>query len=323
MTLARPGIDPELRDRLAGMPLTTRLDPQALEQLRRQPSTPIDELLDGRAVDGHEVTAPGPGGTRIPLTALTPAGDGRPAKRPCVYWLHGGGMIMGDRFFQIDIPLDWLDALDVVVVSPDYRLAPEASGSAPLDDCYRGLLWVAEHAGDLGVDPDRLVVAGVSAGGGLAAGVALTARDRGTPAIAAQMLLSPMLDHRNGTVSSRQYSGEPAVWTREKNEFAWRSLLGGDLRDEDVPRHVSPALTEDLSGLPPAFIDAGSAEVYRDEDVEYAGRIWAAGGQAELHVWDGGFHGFDAFFPHARISAGARRARRDWLDRILNPAAGA
>lgn len=323
MTQARPDIDPELSAQLAGMPFTSRLDPQILEELRSQPSTPVEELLQGREVDRREVTAPSPDGTQIPLSVFSPAGTDRSSMLPCVYWLHGGGMVMGDRSWQIDIPLEWLDRFGAVVVSAEYRRAPEATGSAPLEDCYHGLLWVAEHADELGIDPARLVVAGASAGGGLAAGVALTARDRGTPAIAAQVLIGPMLDHRNNTVSSRQYSGTPAIWTREKNEFAWRSLLGGDARDADVPRYVSPALAEDLSGLPTAYIDAGSAEVYRDEDVEYATRIWAAGGQAELHVWAGGFHGFDALFPQVGVSAAARRTRNDWLGRVLNPAADA
>jgi acetyl esterase/lipase len=233
--------------------------------------------------------------------------------------MHGGGMVMGDRFSQIDIPLEWLDEFGAVVVSVDYRLAPEAVGTTLVDDCYQALRWVAGHTGELGVDPAKIIVAGASAGGGLAAGVALLARDHGSPAIAAQILICPMLDHRNAHTSSRQYSGEPGVWTREMNEFGWRAVLGDRT---DVPAHVSPALADDLSGLPTAYVDTGSAEVFRDEDVDYATRIWAAGGQAELHVWAGGFHGFDALFPEAPISATARRTRTDWLARTLSRGSG-
>ncbi|MEU8184777.1 alpha/beta hydrolase fold domain-containing protein [Micromonospora sp. NPDC049047] len=171
---------------------------------------------------------------------------------------------------------------------------------------------------DLGIDPARIVVAGASAGGGLAAGVTLMARDRNTPAIAAQLLSCPMLDHRNDTASSRQYSGLDGVWTREMNEFGWRSVLGGHT-DQNVSAYVSPALADDLSGLPTTYIDAGTAEVFRDEDVSYATRIWAAGGQAELHLWAGGFHGFSALFPEVRVSAAARRTQTDWLARVLDP----
>ncbi|MEV6866182.1 alpha/beta hydrolase [Streptosporangium subroseum] len=319
MTLARPDLDPQLRALLAEMPLMSELSPEMLAQLRQFPSTPIDALLEGRAVDRREVTVPGQDGAQIPLSILSPIGADPSTAAPCVYWIHGGGMIMGDRFSQIDIPLDWLDLLGAVVISVDYRLAPEVTGTTLVEDCYHGLLWVAEHADELGIDPARIIVAGASAGGGLAAGVTLMARDRGTPAIAAQVLICPMLDHRNVTTSSRQYSGDPGVWTREMNEFGWRSVLG-DLAGQDVPGYVSPAVADDLSGLPTTYVDAGSAEVFRDEDVDYATRIWAAGGQAELHIWAGGFHGFDALYPQAPVSATARRTRNDWLTRALSPA---
>ncbi|MGJ6968422.1 alpha/beta hydrolase [Streptosporangium sp. G11] len=318
MTPARPDIDPQLQALLAEMPLMPQLSPEVVAQLRRLPSTPVETFLEGRTVDRREVTVPGPDGARIPLSILSPAGADRATAAPCVYWIHGGGMIMGDRFSNIDIPLEWLDLLGAVVISVDYRLAPEATGTTLVEDCYHALLWIAEHADELGVDPARVIVAGVSAGGGLAAGVALMARDRGAPAIAAQMLICPMLDHRNITTSSRQYSGGPGVWTREMNEFGWQAVLG-DHAGRDVSCYVSPAVADDLSGLPATYIDAGTAEVFRDEDVDYATRIWAAGGQAELHIWAGGFHGFDALYPQARVSAAARRTRNDWLARLLSP----
>lgn len=327
MTTARPELDPELRRLLGDMPLMSELSPEILAQVRPFSSAPVEPLLADRQVDRREVTVPAKDGNPIQLSVLSPASGDRTAAAagapaapgaPCVYWMHGGGMVMGDRFSQIDIPLEWLDALGAVVVSVDYRLAPEASGTTLVDDCYEGLLWIVEHAAELGVDPARIVVAGASAGGGLAAGVALLARDLGTPAVAAQVLIGPMLDHRNASISSGQYSGVPGVWTGEMNAFAWRCVLG-DLPDCEVSEYVSPAVADDLSGLPTAYIDTGSAEVFRAEDAAYAAGIWAAGGQAELHVWAGGFHGFDALYPQADISATARRTRTDWLTRILVP----
>ncbi|MEV1083775.1 alpha/beta hydrolase fold domain-containing protein [Streptomyces sp. NPDC050211] len=316
MTTARPALDSELHELLADMPLMSQLNPEVLAQLRQLPSTPVESLLEHRQVERRDITVSAKDGARIGLSVLSPAQTDRTTPAPCVYWIHGGGMVMGDRFSQIDIPLEWLDRFGAVVVTVDYRLAPEATGTTLVDDCYQGLLWVAEHAAELGIDTARIVVAGASAGGGLAAGVTLLARDLGTPAIAAQVLICPMLDHRNATTSSRQYSGVPGVWTGEMNAFGWRAVLG-DLTDQEIPPYVSPALA-DLSDLPTTYIDTGSAEVFRDEDTDYATRIWAAGGQAELHVWAGGCHGFDALFPQAQISATARRTRTDWLARLLS-----
>ncbi|MDX3663363.1 alpha/beta hydrolase [Streptomyces sp. ID05-26A] len=295
--MAAPALDPELRALLAEMPLSAELTHEMLQQIRQMPSPPFKT-----DAERHDVTV-----GEITLTVFRPEGLDGPA--PCVYWIHGGGMVMGDRFSQIDIPLQWLAELGVVVVTVEHRLAPEATGTALVEDCYYGLLWTVEN-----IDTDQVVVAGISAGGGLAAGVTLMARDRNGPEIAAQVLICPMLDHRNDSTSSRQYSGEPGVWTREMNEFGWRSVRGDA---EEVSPYTSPALAEDLSGLPATYVDTGTAEVFRDEDVAYASRIWAAGGDAELHTWAGGFHGFDAIFPDAALSVRARRTRTEWLARKL------
>lgn len=314
MTMPRPQIDPELSTLLAQMPLLAALDAETLATMR-QYKVPVETYLEGRSVERREVTIEAADGVELPASIFRPRGP-QAAAAPCIYWVHGGGMVMGDRFANLDIPLEWLDLFNAVVVTVEYRLAPEACGSTLVEDCYRGLAWVAGHATELGIDPARIIVAGPSAGGGLTAGMTLMARDLGGPAIAAQVLICPMLDHRNITVSSRQYSGEPGVWTREMNAFGWRAVIG-DSPAGGVSSYVSATLAEDLGGLPATYIDAGSAEVFRDEDVAYASRIWAAGGEAELHVWTGGFHGFDALFPQARLSVAARRARAAWLARLL------
>ena len=314
--MKRPGIDAELVAPLAEikalMPPLTR---EGLLQLRGLPSPPVEPILEGRAIEHEELEVPGPAGAPdVKLSVYRPPTAGAPD--PCVYWIHGGGMVIGDRFTNIELPLEWVDLLGVTLISVEYRLAPQHQGTALVDDCYAGLAWVGKHAGDLGIDPGRIVVGGGSAGGGLAAGVTLMARDRKDPEVFGQLLICPMLDHRNVTVSSEQYDGDDALWSQTMNEFGWRCLLG-DTPDDEVPAYVSPALAGDLSGLPPAYIDAGSAEVFRDEDVAYATGIWAAGGQAELHIWAGGFHGFDLICPAARVSAAARAARNDWLARLL------
>jgi acetyl esterase/lipase len=312
MSIPRPALDPELSTRLADFPLGVDLNPELLVQMR-QYVVPADTYLGGRALERREIEVTAADGARLPVTVVRPATPADNA--PCIYWLHGGGMVMGDRFANLDIPLDWLDQHGAVVVTIDYRLAPEVSGTTLVEDCYQGLLWIAAHAEELGTDPARIVVAGASAGGGLVAGMTLMARDRNGPPIAAQILICPMLDHRNATSSSQQYAGDPGVWTREKNLFAWQSVLAG--QTGEVSSYVSPALETNLADLPTTYVDAGTAEVFRDEDVAYASKIWAAGGQAELHIWAGGFHGFDAMFPDAGLSTAARAARSAWLSRVL------
>jgi acetyl esterase/lipase len=226
-------------------------------------------------------------------------------------------MVIGGNRLGVSLLLDWIEEFQVAGVSVEYRVAPEHPHPAPVEDCYAGLLWTAAHASELGFDPRRILIAGPSAGGGLAAAVALMARDRGGPALRAQMLMCPMLDDRNNTTSSLQIDGI-GLWNRQSNLTGWTALLGASRGTEHVSPYAAPSRASNLGGLPPTFIDAGSMEVFRDEAVDYASRIWAAGGDAELHIWNGGFHGFDIVFPDAALSRAARSARKAWLARILN-----
>ncbi|MEV7872611.1 alpha/beta hydrolase [Streptomyces sp. NPDC088124] len=279
---------------------------------------PSDEELsrDG-AIAFEERTVPGPPGEPdISLLVCRPTGTGPATRLPALYHIHGGGMILGDRRTGLEGALDWALALGLVVVSVEYRLAPEHPHPAPVEDAYAGLLWTAEHAAELGIDPARIIVEGGSAGGGLAAAVALLARDRGGPALAGQMLMCPMIDDRNDTPSSLQMAGL-GVWDRAANHTGWTALLGEARGGPDVSPYAAPARATDLSGLPPAFIDVGSAETFRDEDVAYASRLWQAGGRAELHVWPGGFHGFEGLAPQTALAQDARAAQLRWLTRLL------
>jgi len=232
-----------------------------------------------------------------------------------VYYTHGGGMFMGNRFFAADQLAGWVDSLGVTVVTVEYRLAPEHPDPAPVEDCYAGLVWMAKNATELGIDPERIVICGESAGGGLAVGTALLARDRGGPELAGQMLIYQMLDDRNVTFSTEQFDGV-GLWDRTSNATGWTALLGERRGTDAVSCYAAPARAEDLSGLPPAFIDVSSTESFRDEAVAYADMLWKAGVQAELHVWPGVPHGFDIFVPDAQISVAARGARTAWLQRL-------
>lgn len=245
--------------------------------------------------------------------------DRREALSPCVYYVHGGGMVFGNRWDCLESVLPWIDRHQMTIVTVEYRLAPEFPAPYPVEDCYAGLTWVVENAEDLGIDLGRLVIAGTSAGGGIAAGTALLARDRKGPALLAQALFCPMLDDRDRTVSTAQFSGTGG-WDRESNRIGWSALLGDDRCSDRVSIYSVPARSASLAGLPPAFIDCGSTEVFRDEDVEYASALWRDGVQAELHVWPGGFHCFDAAAPTADLSTSAITARDNWIARILRNA---
>ncbi|KPI22628.1 hypothetical protein OK074_7166 [Actinobacteria bacterium OK074] len=274
-----------------------------------------DELSRDGAFEIEERAVPGPkGAPDISLLICRPTHVA--GLVPALYHVHGGGMIIGDNRVGVTEPLEWAAELGLAVISVEYRLAPEHPHPAPVEDCYAGLVWTAEHAAELGIDAERIVVVGASAGGGLTAALALLARDRGGPALFGQMPLCPMLDDRNDTVSARQMAGR-GIWDCGANETGWTALLGAARGGPDVSPYAAPARATDLSGLPPAFIDVGSAETFRDEAVTYATRLWQAGGRAELHVWPGGFHGFDLMAPQAALSQASRDARPVWLRRIL------
>jgi acetyl esterase/lipase len=276
----------------------------------------VDQLSRDGRFSVTERAVPGlTGRPEVALLICTPTAA--PGPRPAIYFVHGGGMFSGDHRFGLDWLLDTAEVFGATLMSVCYRLAPEHPHPAPIDDVYGGLLWTAAHAAELGLDPERIVIAGTSAGGALAAALALTVRDQGGPRLRGQLLMSPMLDDRNDSVSLRQMNGRD-VWDVTVNGFGWAALLGTARGGPDVPPYAAPARAADLSGLPSAYIDAGSAESLRDEVVAYADRIWQAGGEAELHVWSGGFHCFDLDVPDATISRAARQARHSWLERLLD-----
>ncbi|WP_405970470.1 alpha/beta hydrolase [Streptomyces sp. NBC_00988] len=317
-TLARPPYDPELEQTLEALkeflPTTLTADMIPMARAAAAARVNIDEVIGDRPISYRSLTIPGYQGDEIQISVVhrhdhTGAGPG-------IYYVHGGGMIVGDRFTDVGSLVDWVDRFDAVGVTVDYRLAPEFPDPHPVEDAYAGLVWTAEHAAELGIDPHRIIVAGASAGGGIAAGTVLLARDRRGPALLGQMLLYPMLDDRDATVSTHQFEGL-GVWDRGSNITGWTALLGERRGSGEVSVYAAPARATDLAGLPPAFIDCGSAEVFRDEDVAYATSLWAAGVQAELHVWPGGFHTFDTFAPDAVLTGRMLDARKDWMARLL------
>ncbi|RKT86343.1 Acetyl esterase/lipase [Saccharopolyspora antimicrobica] len=313
----RPPFDPELEAVLAivnaEVPAITPETIPALREAGNQMEA-VEEMLRTAGVTRRDLTIPGYEGADLPVSVFARADHTEAG--PGFYQIHGGGMIMGDRTTGMSHFLPWIVEHDAVVVAIEYRLAPEFPDPYPVEDCYAGLLGTAEHAAELGIDPDRLIISGASAGGGLAAGTALLARDRKGPELAGQVLIYPMLDDRDQSVSTAQYDGF-GLWDRQSNLTGWNALLGERRGTEDVSIYAAPARATDLSGLPPAFIDCGSAEVFRDEDVAYATALWRSGVQAELHVWPGGFHGFDVAAPHTALARGMAAARNAWVARLL------
>lgn len=255
-------------------------------------------------------------GSNVPIVVAEPTNSGPRHGRPCLVYYHPGARIMGDAYTMIHSVVEWTKAFNAVTVSVGYRLAPEHPGSTAIEDSYAALEWVWAHMDELGVDQRRIVVVGFSAGGGLAAGVALLARDRDGPRLCGQVLVCPMLDDRNTTVSARQYP-TGGSFSSNDNRFAWTLVLGGRAGADDVSIYDAPARAQNVTDLPPAYIEAGSAEPFRDEAVQYASHIWECGGGAELHIWPGAPHSFNLLAPEAAISKVANETRLSWLRRIL------
>jgi acetyl esterase/lipase len=253
-------------------------------------------------------------GGQLLLRWYAPPGHDASAAGPAAVYLHGGGMIMGTVALYDRMVAAYTADSGVPLLAVDYRRAPEHPHPAPVEDAYAGLAWLALHAPEMGVDPARIAVMGDSGGGGLAAAAALLARDRGLP-VARQILIYPMLDDR--TTEPDPTLAPRAGWSYDDNYTGWHALLGGLAGGPDVPAYAAPARAQDLSGLPPAYIEVGELDIFRDEVIEYARRIALTGTSIELHVHPGCPHGFDRVAPHAGV---VRRARADRLRALTMPA---
>ncbi|HQV04935.1 MULTISPECIES: alpha/beta hydrolase [unclassified Novosphingobium] len=284
-------VDPSLLPLLELMPGGGFSD-EALPQIRAQSEQRFAFL--GEPVLQPEVKLiDGPGGPlEIYWYDPSPGTTGRAA----LLHIHGGGMVIGSARSMHHGPAGMAAALGIPVASVEYRLAPEHPFPAPQDDCLAGLKWLSSNAEDLGVDPARIGIIGESAGGGLAAATALMARDLGGPALAAQFLVFPMLDHRTGSEAcpyDNPTTGE-FIWTRESNRFGWGALRGSYGIDDARKGWFSPTLADSLTGLPQTWIGTGSLDLFLDENLDYTRRLIAAGVPVELHVYPGAIHAFQA-----------------------------
>ena len=306
-------VDPELVPLLQLLPANPFGTPgfgvtelRAMDDAMPKVELPVVEGITCRDI-GRE-----PGDEGPPLRIISP--DAPKSGRPCIFWIHGGGFIAGSPF-NTDLRLfRWVAEHDCVVVAVQYGLAPERPFPTGLEDCYAGLVWTADHADELGIDRSAIAVVGESAGGGLAASMAILARDRQEVIPCFQMLIYPMLDDR--TVDDVDRIDAP-VWTKAANIAGWSAYLSSASGAEvSITAAPARATADQLRGLPACFLTVGSLDLFRNEDLQYATALQDAGVPTELHVYAGAFHASDHLVPEAAVS---RRFERD-LDVALGRA---
>lgn len=305
-------VDPELRPLLDIFPrVELSVENLAAMRAREMPRPEIDRTTTTLAVP----IVPGPeGAPDIRLHVYRPVEAS--GALPCIYHIHGGGYVGGSAA-EVEPFLRPLAAqLGCAIVSVDYRLAPETVFPGAIEDCYAGLAWTFGHAAELGIDPARIGVMGESAGGGLAAALALMARDRAEYPLAFQHLIYPMIDDRTCVRDPHPTAGQ-FIWHAHNNAFGWAALLGHAPGIDGVSPYAAAARATDLAGLPRTYISTGALDLFVDEDIDYAQRLNRAGVAIELHVYPGGYHGFD-FFAAAPVSLQARRDSIDALRRALS-----
>jgi acetyl esterase/lipase len=278
------------------------------------------DIPNSERVIREDLEVPGPmGAPQVPVRVYRPSGLPEDSGAlPGVLWMHGGGYVIGSVEEDDLIAQHVCEEVGCVVVSVEYRLAPEHPFPAALEDCYAALEWMADDASELGVDTARIAITGPSAGGGLTAGLALLARDRGEISVAFQAPIYPMIDDRNDTPSGYE-NADSRLWGRRYNENGWKAYTGTGTGERSVSQYAAPTRAAELSGLPPAYIAVGALDIFLDEDIEYARRLMRAGVATELRVYPGLFHGSDIFAPTAVSSRRFIADRDEALRRALHP----
>jgi acetyl esterase/lipase len=269
-------------------------------------------------VDAQDRSVPGPSGAPpVRVRIYRPAGRTEPLG--VLVWMHAGGYVLGNLELDDLMLRQLVSDVGIAVVSADYRLAPENSYPAALDDCYAVVKWIVVDGAPFGLDAGRLAVGGASAGGGLAASLALLARDRREVDLCFQMLIYPGINDRN-TAQVSEKTPENLFWSRENALLSWRAYLGERLDNGDVPIYAAALRATDLTGLPPAYVAVGGLDMFLPDCLEYVNRLTAAAVDTEFHVYPGAFHAFDAFAPMAAVSRRFVRDRDDALRRSLGTA---
>ena len=293
---------------LHDIPAARRAQQLARAQMAKAPQ------IEGVSTEDRQV--PGPAGAPDVFVRIYQPTD-RPATLPALLWIHGGGFVLGSVEQDDLLTRHLAIAGQCVIASVEYRLAPEHPFPAPVEDCYAALTWLSAHTAELGVNKSRIAIGGDSAGGGLAAGLALLTRDRAEVELAFELLIYPMIDDRNIAPASETVP-DTFVWSREDNRIGWQAYLGREPGGAGVSPYAAAARATDLKDLPPAYIAVGGLDLFLDESITYAQRLLAAGVPAELHVYPGGCHGFNLFGPGAELSQRFNADRDNALKRMLH-----
>jgi triacylglycerol lipase len=308
-------VDPELLPLLEAFPPLV-IDAETLPAVRARVLPYPDDPEAEAKVAVETLLAPGPAGApEVGIVFLRPRAATGPL--PCILHIHGGGYVAGSAANSTAPNRTMAAKLGCTIASVEYRLAPEAPFPAAIEDCYAALGWLVANAGSLNIDASRIGVMGESAGGGLAAALALMARDRGQYKLAFQHLIYPMIDDRTCVEGDpHPHTGE-FIWTRASNLFGWRSLLGGQAPGgANVSAYAAAARATDVSGLPPTFVATAALDLFVDENLEYARRLMRAGVAVEMHSYAGAFHGFQ-LAASARVAQAAARDSLGALSRAL------
>lgn len=310
-----PELRPAARKLLAMGPLPTFTE-ASLAKIRTQAPPPAGELQADVPVDQRRIPVAGSGEVTLYVINAT-AGANAGGRRPAILHTHGGGFILGSAKQEVPRLQAFAKALDCVIVTVEYALAPEARYTVSVEQNYAGLRWLHDQADALGVDRTRIALMGESAGGGHAALLAFAARDRGQVPVVFQLLVYPMLDDHTGGVRQLPPAFGSIGWDPRSNQFGWRALLGRAPGGADVPAAAVPARRTDLAGLPPTFIGVGGIDLFASEDIDFSRRLLEAGVPTELLVVPGAFHGFDAVAADTNLAARFNEAKMAALRRAF------
>ena len=318
MKTASERIDPQLAEALAALPKSAAgvFDLNDIARTRAAVREMADAAnaaaTDNGLVSIETIEARHGVGPAVSIRLLRPTSGATPM--PAFLWFHGGGQVLGYAA-QDDAALKRIcTQVGCIVAAIDYRLAPEARSPAAAEDGYTAFRWLLEQATKLGIDEQRIAIAGASGGGGIAAGATLMIRDRGAPEPLFLALHYPMLDDRNETISSHEIN-DIGIWDRSTNILAWKAILGDLPSGASVSQYSVPARAEDLAGFPPTLIIVGELDLFRDEDLAFSNRLIRSGIPVELHLFPGAYHAWDLFAPDSRLAAAFLQTWHGYLRR--------